>query len=52
MTYDCISPLETFEQAISRLDYAAFRSEQTDARAAGRYLGVGVSNYVEPSTPG
>ena len=34
------------------LDYDAFRAEQADARAAGRYLGVGLSNYVEPSTPG
>ena len=34
------------------LDYDAFRAEQAEARAAGRYLGVGVSNYVEPSTPG
>ena len=52
MTYDSISPLETFEQALSMLDYEAFRREQTEARAAGRYLGVGTSNYVEPSTPG
>ena len=34
------------------LDYEAFRKEQAEARTAGRYLGVGVSNYVEPSTPG
>ena len=26
--------------------------EQAEARAAGRYLGVGLSTYVEPSTPG
>jgi carbon-monoxide dehydrogenase large subunit len=52
MTYDCISPLETFEHALAALDYDAFRAQQLDARAAGRYLGVGVSNYVEPSTPG
>jgi carbon-monoxide dehydrogenase large subunit len=52
MTYDSISPLETFEQALTMLDYEAFRREQADARAAGRHLGVGVSNYVEPSTPG
>ena len=51
MTYDNISPLETFEQALSMLDYEAFRREQAEARAAGRYLGVGTSNYVEPSTP-
>jgi len=47
-----ISPMETFEQALTMLDYDAFRAEQAAARAAGRYLGVGLSNYVEPSTPG
>jgi len=52
MTYDSISPFETFEQALAMLDYDAFRKEQAAARAAGRYLGVGLSNYVEPSTPG
>ncbi len=52
MTYEQISPMETFEQALSMLDYDAFRVEQAQARAAGRYLGVGISNYVEPSTPG
>jgi len=52
MTYDHISPLETFEQALAMLDYPAFRSEQVDARTVGRYLGVGTSSYVEPSTPG
>jgi len=52
MTYDSISPLETFEHALELLDYDAFRAEQTAARAEGRYLGVGLSNYVEPSTPG
>jgi carbon-monoxide dehydrogenase large subunit len=52
MTYDSISPLETFEHALDLLDYDAFRAEQAAARAEGRYLGVGISNYVEPSTPG
>ena len=52
MTYDNVSPLETFEQALAMLDYEAFRAEQAAARRAGRYLGVGLSNYVEPSTPG
>jgi carbon-monoxide dehydrogenase large subunit len=52
MTYDNISPMETFEQALAILDYDEFRKEQAQARAAGRYLGVGLSNYVEPSTPG
>jgi carbon-monoxide dehydrogenase large subunit len=52
MTYDSISPLETLEQAVAMLDYDAFRAEQAEARAQGRYLGVGLSTYVEPSTPG
>ena len=52
MTYDAISPLETFEQALEILDYDAFRAEQAESRARGRHLGVGMSNYVEPSTPG
>jgi carbon-monoxide dehydrogenase large subunit len=52
MTYDSISPLETFEQALSILDYDGFRHQQAQARASGRHLGVGVANYVEPSTPG
>ncbi len=52
MTYDNISPLETFEQALEMLDYEAFRKEQADARENGRYMGIGLSAYVEPSTPG
>jgi carbon-monoxide dehydrogenase large subunit len=52
MTYDSISPLETYEQALEILDLDAFRAEQERARGEGRYLGVGTSNYVEPSTPG
>jgi carbon-monoxide dehydrogenase large subunit len=52
MTYDSISPLETLEQALEMLDYDAFRRRQAEAREAGRYLGVGMSTYVEPSTPG
>jgi carbon-monoxide dehydrogenase large subunit len=52
LSFDAISPLETLEQAVTMLDYEAFRAEQAAARAEGRYLGVGVSNYVEPSTPG
>jgi carbon-monoxide dehydrogenase large subunit len=52
MTYDSITPTETLEQALEILDYDGFRKEQAAARADGRYLGVGVSTYVEPSTPG
>jgi carbon-monoxide dehydrogenase large subunit len=52
MTYDSISPYETLEQALDILDYDAFRKEQAAAREEGRYIGVGISSYVEPSTPG
>jgi carbon-monoxide dehydrogenase large subunit len=51
LRYDCTTPLETFEQAVDLLDYPAFREQQAAERAAGRYLGVGFANYVEPTTP-
>ena len=52
MPYDDISPIETFDQALEMLGYEAFRQEQAAARERGRHLGVGMANYVEPSTPG
>lgn len=52
MSYDSISPGDTLEQALEMLDYDDFRRQQAEARRQGRHLGVGVSNYVEPSTPG
>jgi carbon-monoxide dehydrogenase large subunit len=52
MTYDSISPLDTLDQALGILDYDAFRKDQAAARTKGRFLGVGTSTYVEPSTPG
>jgi carbon-monoxide dehydrogenase large subunit len=50
MPYDHISPSETFEQALSILDYEAFRREQAEALAIGRHIGVGTCTYVEPTT--
>ena len=52
MPYSDITPSETFEQALAMLDLDAFRREQDEARAAGRYIGVGTSTYVEPTTTG
>jgi carbon-monoxide dehydrogenase large subunit len=52
MPYSHISPAETLEQALEMLDFDAFRREQTEAREAGRHLGVGTCSYVEPTTPG
>ncbi|WP_051939703.1 xanthine dehydrogenase family protein molybdopterin-binding subunit [Phaeacidiphilus oryzae] len=49
LPYSDMTPLETFEHAIELLDYPAFRREQRQARAEGRYIGVGTSSYVEPT---
>jgi carbon-monoxide dehydrogenase large subunit len=50
MPYSDVTPAETFEQALEILDYEAFRREQSEALAAGRYLGVGSCTYVEPTS--
>ncbi len=52
MPYSHMAPDATLDQAVEMLGYEAFRREQAEARAAGRYLGVGVCCYVEPTTPG
>ncbi|HEX5947711.1 MAG TPA: xanthine dehydrogenase family protein molybdopterin-binding subunit [Acidimicrobiales bacterium] len=52
MPYSDVTPAETLDQALAMLDYDAFRREQAEARAAGRYLGVGTCTYVEPTTTG
>ena len=51
-TFQEITPLETLEQALEMLDYDAFRAEQEEARENGRYLGLGASVYVEPTSMG
>ncbi len=43
---------EAMEKAAGRVDIAAFRARQRDARAAGRYLGLGVSVFCERTGPG
>lgn len=47
-----ITPLETLEAAVSAVDLAEFRARQTDARATGRYLGLGLCTVVESTTYG
>ena len=44
-----ITPLETLEQALEMLDIDSFRSEQAESRSNGKFLGLGVSAYVEPT---
>ncbi len=45
-----ITPGETLDQALEILGYDEFRAEQQAARDEGRYLGVGIACYVEPTT--
>jgi carbon-monoxide dehydrogenase large subunit len=52
MVYDIVTPEETLEQAASLFDWAAFRAQQAAARAEGRYVGAGLSLFVEPSAVG
>jgi len=52
VTYDLITSEETLERAVAILGYEDFRREQAAARAEGRYLGVGISVFVEPTAMG
>lgn len=49
MVYDRMALVGCLEQAAEMVDYDSFRAEQAAARAEGRYLGIGISTYVEPS---
>jgi len=44
-----ITPAECLEKLLETLDVAAFRVEQAAARKQGRYLGLGVAAYIEPT---
>jgi aerobic carbon-monoxide dehydrogenase large subunit len=44
-----VTAAETFDRAVARVDYPAFRSEQAAARLDGRYLGIGFCTYLEPA---
>jgi carbon-monoxide dehydrogenase large subunit len=47
-----ITPRETLEAGLAAIDYAGFRTRQTAARRAGRYLGLGICVVVESTTYG
>ena len=49
---DRVTPAECLQLVIDKLDLPAFRAEQAAARAKGRYIGLGLSTYVEPTTMG
>jgi len=44
-----IDPSLCLERLLEAFDVAAFRREQAEARKHGRYLGLGISAYVEPT---
>jgi carbon-monoxide dehydrogenase large subunit len=47
LVFDEGSYLETLEQAAAHIDLPAFRVRQRDARAGGRFLGVGFASFSE-----
>jgi carbon-monoxide dehydrogenase large subunit len=47
ITYDSGRYHEALDKALARLDLKAFRKEQAEARKEGRWLGLGVTTYVE-----
>jgi carbon-monoxide dehydrogenase large subunit len=44
-----ITPAECLEKLVAYFDIPAFREEQKSARKEGRYLGLGIATYVEPT---
>ena len=44
-----ISPAECLDKLLEVVDVAAFRVEQAAAREQGRYLGIGIATYIEPT---
>ncbi|MFQ5342405.1 MAG: xanthine dehydrogenase family protein molybdopterin-binding subunit [Anaerolineae bacterium] len=47
LKYDSGDYEKTLNKALEIVDYQALRQEQEEARRQGRYLGIGLSSYVE-----
>jgi len=47
LAYDSGNYQGTLDRALAMINYKAFRAEQQAARKQGRYLGIGLSTYVE-----
>jgi carbon-monoxide dehydrogenase large subunit len=47
LSYDSGDYEGTLDKALEMVDYPALRQRQTELRAQGRYLGIGLSTYVE-----
>ncbi|HEV7957078.1 MAG TPA: xanthine dehydrogenase family protein molybdopterin-binding subunit, partial [Marisediminicola sp.] len=52
MHYDGGSYNESIHKTMELIDYPALRERQKELREQGRYLGIGVSPYVEPTAWG
>ncbi|MGD9763972.1 MAG: xanthine dehydrogenase family protein molybdopterin-binding subunit [Candidatus Binatia bacterium] len=50
--YDSGSYRESLDKAVQLVGYEAFRAEQAKLRNEGRYLGLGISSYVEQTAWG
>ena len=47
VSYDSGNYISSFERALEMVGYEDFRKEQLEARENGKYLGIGLSAYVE-----
>jgi len=47
LSYDSGNYQGTLDRALAMINYKAFRTEQQATRKQGRYLGIGLSTYVE-----
>jgi len=47
LTYDSGDYTVTLDKALELVDYKAFRREQAEKRKQGKYLGIGLSTYIE-----
>ena len=47
LVYDSGNYGPTLDKVLEMVDYPALRREQEEARAGGRYLGIGFSTYIE-----
>ncbi|HKP18748.1 MAG TPA: xanthine dehydrogenase family protein molybdopterin-binding subunit [Gaiellaceae bacterium] len=52
VVYDSGDYPEALRRALELIDYDGFRAEQEEARAQGRYLGIGIGCYVEETALG
>jgi carbon-monoxide dehydrogenase large subunit len=50
--YDSGSYIEALDRVLEMIDYRGFRQQQAQARQQGRYLGIGLSSYVEQTAQG